>query len=819
TLSDGVQAGGTENHFFKTAPVVGSSLPFSVWIVGDSGRGDATQASVRDGLLAHLDGDVPDLFFHVGDMAYDSGTDSAFTNNHFAMYEEILASAPFWPAVGNHEASTGDSDSATQSGPYYEAFSLPTAGQAGGQPSGTEAYYSFDYANAHVVVLDSDDSSTDIDSTQLAWLALDLANIPTTQTWLVAMFHHPPYSKGSHDSDDASDSGGRMVRARENILPILEAAGVDLVLSGHSHIYERSYLIDGVYGYGSSPNYQTPAFATLQANGNILDAGDGDPLGDGAYLKPTGLRAHAGAVYVVSGHGGGSLGRIGNHPVMAASEFDVGSCLLSIAGDTLLLRNIDASGSVVDEFELFKEGCDEDADCEDSDLCTRPSCNLGACEYVPLECPSGEECDADTGVCRPEPDVVSFRQGADGYAGTVDTYLMESQSEAPKGALDAFEWDTDDPPGTSEKNTALLRFERLFTSDGGPIPAGAAIASATLTYTVFDAGEAGDLYEADVDWTASSTYADFGAVAGVQSSDLGEFVGIAPASVATHSVDVSASLQRWSSAPHRNRGWAIVPASSNGTEVRSSEAVSASTRPLLTVTYYPPTACTTSESCDDADACTSDACESGDCLHTPLDCDDADPCTTDGCDSGAGCWYTLIEGCTATATTSPGGGAAATTASAPLPGMGGATAAGASHTGSGGAATAANSTVAGVEGSGGSLASTGGSSSSDSEPEDGDEGAGGGTGGAAAQESNLSDGAGQPGTAPAAPGLEASSGASGVCGCRLNAGPNVHLTPACLLLLSFWRWRRRRPRLRAAAPAAAPSVPVPAAHFRCRQSR
>src|SRR5690349_11825478 len=37
TLSDGVQAGGTENHFFKTAPVVGSSLPFSVWVVGDSG--------------------------------------------------------------------------------------------------------------------------------------------------------------------------------------------------------------------------------------------------------------------------------------------------------------------------------------------------------------------------------------------------------------------------------------------------------------------------------------------------------------------------------------------------------------------------------------------------------------------------------------------------------------------------------------------------------------------------------------------------------------------------------------------------------------
>src|SRR6187399_589202 len=250
TLTGGVQAGGTSTHFFKTAPVVGSAESFSIWIVGDSGEANAAQNSVKNGLLAFLDGESPDLFFHVGDMAYESGTDSEFTDHHFAVYDDILARTPFWPAVGNHEASNGDSNSGAESGPYYEAFSLPTAGEAGGEASGTEAYYSFDYANLHVVVLDSDDSSTDVGSTQLEWLTRDLENIATTQTWLVAMFHHPPYSKGTHDSDDASDSGARMVRARENILPILEAAGVDLVLSGHSHIYERSYLIDAVYGYG-----------------------------------------------------------------------------------------------------------------------------------------------------------------------------------------------------------------------------------------------------------------------------------------------------------------------------------------------------------------------------------------------------------------------------------------------------------------------------------------------------------------------------------------------------------------------------------------
>ena len=793
TLSDGVQAGGTPNHYFKTAPVVGSSLPFSVWIVGDSGRGNENQAAVRDGLLAYLDGAAPDLFFHVGDMAYNAGTDLAFTDNHFAMYEEVLSRAPFWPSVGNHEASIGDSDSDAQSGPYYEAFSLPTAGEAGGEPSGTEAYYSFDYANAHVIVLDSDDSSTDVGATQLAWLAQDLANIPTSQTWLLAMFHHPPYTKGSHDSDNAGDSGGRMVRMRENVLPILEAAGVDLVLNGHSHNYERSYLIDGAYGYGSSPNYPTPNFATLQADGHILDAGDGDPMGDGAYFKPTGLRAHAGAVYVVSGHGGGELGSMGDHPVMVFTEIDFGSCLLHIAGDTLSLHSIDRSGSVVDEFELVKEGCDDAADCDDGDLCSESSCNLGACEYTPIECPAGEECNPDTGTCRPEPEVVSFRQGVAGYAGVVDTYLMESEDETPKGSLEEFEWDDDDPAGTSQDNAALIRFEQLFSNEGGPIPLGATIASATLTYTASDQGDMADLYEADVDWTASSTYADFGSTTGIQLSDLGEFVATAPAGVGAHSVDVTASLERWSAAPERNRGWAFVPAGSNGTEVSSSEASSTTTRPLLTVAYFPPGGCTTSEGCDDGDACTEDACDSGDCTHTALACDDANPCTNDACDSDAGCQHAAIEGCVGAATTSPSGGAASTdgaVTSGAATDSAGTSSTGSAAPGSGGAV--ASSTSAG---SGASPASDGSLTSNGTGNQGADDGGGsgsGGIGGTSAEQPNLTDGAGHPGAGVETPGLKAANGNSGGCGCRMQANASGRISAGFLLLLGFGRWRRVR---------------------------
>ncbi len=70
--------------------------------------------------------------------------------------------------------------------------------------------------------------------TMMSWLTQDLA--ATTKEWIIAFRHYPPYSKGSHDSDTESP----LIQTRENALPILEAAGVDLVLSGHGHSYERS---------------------------------------------------------------------------------------------------------------------------------------------------------------------------------------------------------------------------------------------------------------------------------------------------------------------------------------------------------------------------------------------------------------------------------------------------------------------------------------------------------------------------------------------------------------------------------------------------
>ncbi len=325
-------AGGPD-FYFDTAPPVGGRAKIRAWVVGDSGTGDAIQAGVRDAMLDHVGAYRPQIFLHVGDMAYLSGTDQEFTDHFFAPYAGILRSATIWPAIGNHEGMSASS--ATQTGPYYDAYVLPKAGEAGGLASGTEAYYAFDHGNIHFVVLDSYGTPRAPDGAMLTWLAADLA--ATDQEWIIAFWHHPPYSKGSHDSDLEVAH----VEMREYALPILEAGGVDLVLGGHSHIYERSYLVDG--------GYETPT--TDQA---IVDDRDGRPAGDGPYVKPAGGGAHEGALYVVAGHGGATLGGTGGHPLMFFSELVHGSCVLDVHENRLTLINVRDDGEVTDHVALMK---------------------------------------------------------------------------------------------------------------------------------------------------------------------------------------------------------------------------------------------------------------------------------------------------------------------------------------------------------------------------------------------------------------------------------------------------------------------------------
>src|SRR3989449_5472767 len=295
--STGSIAGGDSTYFFLTAPGTGSTKATRIWVLGDAGTNSSSQRAVRDAYYNFTGSRHTDLWLMLGDNAYSDGTDSEYQGAVFDMYPTMLRKSVLWPTFGNHEAHTASSSS--QSGPYYDIFTLPKSGEAGGIASGTEAYYSFNYANIHFVCLDSSDSDRSPSGAMLTWLKADLS--ANTQQWLIAYWHHPPYSKGSHDSDSESE----LQQMRQYANPILESHGVDLVLSGHSHSYERSYLLNGHYGSSS----------TL-TSAMILDKGDGRVDGTGAYEKPVALTPNKGAVYTVAGSSGQTSGGAFGHPAV-----------------------------------------------------------------------------------------------------------------------------------------------------------------------------------------------------------------------------------------------------------------------------------------------------------------------------------------------------------------------------------------------------------------------------------------------------------------------------------------------------------------------
>jgi hypothetical protein len=125
-------------HRFTTAPAPGTAHPTRVWVIGDSGTADAGARAVRDAFTAFAADRPADLWLMLGDNAYQDGTDAEYQRAVFDMYPDMLANDVLWPTLGNHDGHTADSR--TQSGPYYDLFTLPRAGEAGGVPSGTEAY-------------------------------------------------------------------------------------------------------------------------------------------------------------------------------------------------------------------------------------------------------------------------------------------------------------------------------------------------------------------------------------------------------------------------------------------------------------------------------------------------------------------------------------------------------------------------------------------------------------------------------------------------------------------------------------------------------
>ncbi len=351
-------AGGNEQHHFYTAVNPGdTSTPLKFWVTGDFGGGNDEQITVRRWFENYLQTNNVNNWLWLGDNVYNNGTDAEYTAKVFDKvygYDSIFRFLPFYPIPGNHDynsVNTSSGSNETHRGPYFDMVEVLKNGEMGGIPSNTETYYSYDYGDIHFIALNSELYVTlalwDLGSAYKTWIENDLK--ASNKKFKIAYWHQPPYSKGSHDSDDAFDAV--FMRAmREKVVPTLEKYGVDLVLCGHSHVYERSYLINKHYGVSGSFNRATM----------LVDSTSGNPDSSRTYLKYTyGPNKDKGTVYAVVGNSGKSEPENGKmHPVMYkkfAADKGVGSMILDIQGNTLTATYYKDNGEVYDKFRIVKK--------------------------------------------------------------------------------------------------------------------------------------------------------------------------------------------------------------------------------------------------------------------------------------------------------------------------------------------------------------------------------------------------------------------------------------------------------------------------------
>jgi 3',5'-cyclic AMP phosphodiesterase CpdA len=343
---------GDSNNFFYTLPEPGKVSKYRIGAFGDCGNNSVNQRNVKQSVLKYLGANYMDAWLLLGDNAYNSGTDGEFQAMFFNIYkDDLLKQYPMFPAPGNHDYANNNLPNAPAHAeiPYYKNFTVPIHGESGGVASNNPAFYSFDIGNVHFLSLDSygrEDQQYRLYDTlgpQVQWIKKDLEANKNKQ-WVVAYWHHPPYTMGSHNSDKEEE----LVLIRANFIRILERYGVDLVLCGHSHDYERTRLMKGHYGMEATFN---AAEHNLSQSSGLYDGTDNSC----PYVKDS---TSNGTVYVVSGSAGKLGGMQPDYPHNAmqyANAIEGGAAMLEVEGNRLDLKWICADGVIRDHFTMMKE--------------------------------------------------------------------------------------------------------------------------------------------------------------------------------------------------------------------------------------------------------------------------------------------------------------------------------------------------------------------------------------------------------------------------------------------------------------------------------
>lgn len=347
--SSDLQFQGDVNNHFYTLPLDTSKDKIRFLALGDCGIVTPNQVNLRTQFMRY----AAEKPFHftvlLGDNAYSLGKDDEYQFGFFEPYKDLLKKTVLYPALGNHDYYSMTYENEVYKGAYLDIFTNPTKGELGGVPSGSEAYYSYDYGNVHFIVLDSYGAEIgqtkrlyDTLSPQIQWLKKDLA--ANKKRWTVAYWHHPPYDKADYDTDTVEE----LYLIRENVLRYLERNGVDLVLCGHSHTYQRSYLIRR--HYGKAATFKAKLHGVSMSSGKYDGTTNSCP-----YIKRTG----SGTVYVVAGSSAQIRDRRAAdfpHPAMSYSNFDkAGALIVEVEDNRLDAKWLCEDGVIRDNFTIFKD--------------------------------------------------------------------------------------------------------------------------------------------------------------------------------------------------------------------------------------------------------------------------------------------------------------------------------------------------------------------------------------------------------------------------------------------------------------------------------
>lgn len=266
----------SDDNVFRTA--VKDKTPFKFAVYGDN----RTVPNMHTQVVNSIIQSNPDIVLNSGDII-TSDSYSQFENEFFTPAAPLMKNTPLYVAIGNHE---GDSEW------FYKLFSYPDP----------ENYYSFNYGNAHFLIIDTNKPYSS-GSVQYLWIEDDLNSEAAKKAdWIFACFHHPPWSQ-MWDSPGYTGTAS----VRQYLVPLFEMYKVDIVFNGHTHDYERGKKNE-VY-------------------------------------------------YIITGGGGAALDKVKtgdwDHVDLWLSEYH--HCSVEINQGLLQLKAIKIDGQVIDEFQIEKQ--------------------------------------------------------------------------------------------------------------------------------------------------------------------------------------------------------------------------------------------------------------------------------------------------------------------------------------------------------------------------------------------------------------------------------------------------------------------------------